>query len=95
MATIKEVVRNIMEDLVKHKAHSRSSNPQAWLQKVLTKRELAHTRFHYFRRGALGLWVDSSSWLYSLTLKKEKLLAKLSAISSTIKDIHFRIGEIK
>jgi hypothetical protein len=95
METIKDVVLHVIEDLETKKLHPEIDQPQAWLKKVLTKRELSHIKFNYFRKGVLGLWVDSSSWLYGLNLKKEDLLGKLRANSGAIKDIHFRIGEVK
>lgn len=69
-------------------------DPQALLKRALSKKELKHIKFSYFKKGILGVNVDSSAWLYSLTLQKEDLLARLNKGSSTIKDIRFRIGEI-
>jgi len=72
-----------------------ADEPQEWLKKVLTKKELGHIKFNYFRKGLLSLNVDSSSWLYSLNLQKESLLEKLKKCSSEIKEIRLRIGEVK
>jgi len=95
METIKDVVLHVIKDLETQKLHPGAGNPEAWLKKVLTKRELAHIKFNYFRKGVLGVWVDSSSWLYSLSLKKEQLLDSLHSLSSTIKDVRFRMGAVK
>lgn len=95
MPVIKDIVQNLMADLATPNRRAGVENPDLWLKKVLTKRELAHIKFNYFKKGVLGLWVDSSSWLYSLNLKKPELIDKLQSISGTIKDMRFRIGETK
>lgn len=94
MDAIKDTVINVMQQLEAKKTGV-CAEPQVLLKKVLTKKELKHTKFHYFRKGILSLHVDSSSWLYNLALKKEGLLLKLNKESCAIKDIRFRIGEIK
>jgi hypothetical protein len=94
MESIKETVASIMQGLGSKKTAQGDIDPQAWLKKVLTKREIRHIKVKYFRKGILGLSVDSSSWLYSYTLKKPSLLNKLRAQSSAIKDIQLRIGDV-
>jgi len=94
MEAIKDTVLNVMQRLKTKKTGICDDDPRALLKKVLTKKELAHIKFNYFRKGILGLYVDSSSWLYSFSLKKEGLLLGLNKKSSAIKDIRFRIGEI-
>ena len=95
METIKDIVRDVIQDLTSEKRQNRADDPQAILKKILTTRELRHIRFNYFKKGVLGLSVDSSSWLYNLNLQKEELLARLQRNSGAIKEIRFRIGEIK
>ncbi len=70
------------------------TQPQQWLKKALTKKELGHIKVKYFSKGVLGLSVDSSPWLYILSLKKEELLGKLKKENPGLKNIIFRIGEI-
>lgn len=95
MKAIKDTVINVMQGLEGKLTGACDDAPQALLNKVLTKKELGHIKFNYFRKGTLNLLVDSSSWLYNLTLKKEDLLLKLNKKSCVIKDIRFRIGEIR
>jgi len=72
---------------------SENDNPEVLLKKALTKKELRHIKFHYFRKGMLGIKVDSSVWLYSMNLKKEKLISKLNSASTLgVKDIRFVLG---
>lgn len=84
-----------MEALAAKKAEGREDSPQGWLKKALNKRQREHIKVNYFKKGVLSLNIDSSSWLYSFTLQKESLFAKLSEFSGDIKEIRFRIGEIK
>jgi hypothetical protein len=93
MEAIKETVRSVMQGLKKKK--SSPDDPARLLKKALTKKEQGHIKFHYFLGGTLHLEVDSSSWLYHFSLKKEDLLARLRQKAGTIKEIKLRIGEVK
>ncbi|MFH1457650.1 MAG: DciA family protein [Candidatus Omnitrophota bacterium] len=95
MENIKDILHDVIGDLVAKKEGRGKDPVQAWLKKILTRRELEHIKFNYFKKGVLGIWVDSSTWLYALNLKKTDLLGKLRNVSSGIKDIRFRIGETK
>ncbi|MCX5714636.1 MAG: DciA family protein [Candidatus Omnitrophica bacterium] len=93
MEEIKDAITSLMRQLQQKQEVSRHDNPTEWLKKILTKKELKHIKIDYFRQGTLGVSVDSSSWLYTLGIKKAELLAKLKKESLNIKDIHLRIGE--
>jgi hypothetical protein len=96
MEAIKDTVQSIMQGLAsKRTRKDTDGDPEALLKKLLTKKELEHIKFNYFKKGMLSVNVDSSAWLYSLTLKKEELLGALKKNSPNIKDIRFRIGETK
>lgn len=82
-----------MQGLDVKKKASCEAGPQQWLKKTLTKKELQHIKVKYFSKGVLGLSVDSSSWLYILSLRKEELLESLKKESSELKNISLRIGE--
>jgi hypothetical protein len=69
-------------------------DPREWLKKILTKQELKHIKFKYFRAGALGLTVDSSTWHYNLNLKKARLVEGLRDYCKEVKDLRFTIGEV-
>ena len=95
METIKETIAGIMQGLASKKEGGFLNNPEAFLRKALTKKECKHIKFKYFKKGIVGVSVDSSSWLFDFNLKKEHLLAQLCAKTDTIKDIRFHLGEIK
>lgn len=93
MEVIKDTIKNIMQDWAEKKAAFKKENPERWLNAVFTKKAKGHIRFNYFKKGVLAVSVDSSSWLYNLTLQKEALLKKLRLKASAAKDIRFRLGE--
>jgi hypothetical protein len=95
MEKIKDTIELVIRDLLTKKSGINDEGPEAWLRKVLTKKELGHIKLQYFRKGIMGLSVDSSSWMYSLGLKKEVLLNKLKKCSQDVKDIRFSIGDLK
>lgn len=95
MESIKDTVKNVMQALDTQKKGFSRDDPEMLLQKTLDKKELKHIKFVYFKKGVLGVNVDSSTWFYHLNLKKEDLLAKLGKKSNSIKDIRFRLGETK
>ena len=94
MEHLKTTLDALIQGLADKKACLPAGGPQQWLKKTLTKKELRHIKVKYFSKGTLGLSVDSSSWLYILSLKKEELLDKLKEESPELKNINFRIGEI-
>lgn len=81
-----------MQAIEAKKMKNAAEDPRALLKKVLTKRELEHIKFSRFRRGVLSINVDSSVWLYKLSLKKEGLLTKLKKKAGDMKDIRFCLG---
>ena len=95
MEQIKETLKIVMRDLAGEKKLFVPDSREECLKKALTKKELGHIRINYFKKGILGLYVDSSSWLYMLSIKKEELLKNLKKLSGNIKDIHFSIGDVK
>jgi hypothetical protein len=94
MEQIKDTVYSVIGSLAEKKPLGADDDPEVWLKKVLTKKELGHIKFNYFKKGVLGVSVDSSSFLYSLTLRKTQILEGLTRCSNKIKDVRFRIGVI-
>ncbi|MFH0762975.1 MAG: DciA family protein [Candidatus Omnitrophota bacterium] len=97
METIRETILNVFKGLSSKKEKGiNQANVWGLLEKTLTKKELKHIKFNYFKGGVLGVGVDSSTWLYSFNLKKEKLLKFLNNNPGIqLKEIRFNIGEIK
>ena len=95
MEQIKGVIEGVIRNLTTKNSLDKKSGPEDWLKKTLTKKELGHIKFHYFRKGVLGVRVDSSAWMYSLSLKKEQLLMKIKECNPEIKEIHWSLGDVK
>jgi hypothetical protein len=88
-ATIAAVMRGLQE------RRGAQAGPWECLKKALTTKEQRHIKFKYFRGGALGISVDSSPWLYSLSLKKAAFLSRLRGAGHAVKDIRFYVGGVK
>jgi len=95
MELIKDTVQSVIFSLERKKGLCDDKNPEELLKKLLTKKELQHIKFNYFRKGILGISVDSPVWLYKLSLHKEDLRDSLRKNISTLEDIRFRIGAVK
>ena len=91
---MKNTIDEVMRSLTLKKTGFSGADPQECLKKALTKKELGHIKVKYFSKGVLGLSVDSSAWLYILSLKKEELMDKLKKQNLGLKNINFSIGEI-
>ena len=94
MESLKNTLVQVLEELAAKNLHPLDAGPEEWLKKALTKKELGHIRVKYFSKGILGLSVDSSAWLYILSLKKEELLKELKKDNPELRNINFRIGEV-
>jgi hypothetical protein len=93
---LKETIAGVMQRLEKKQGRGQEENPQQFLGKIFTKRELGHVALNYFHKGILAVRVDSSAWLYALSLKKEEKMRKLRAKTKVvIKDMRFSLGESK
>lgn len=92
MESIKDTIQNVMLGLKSKRASPGEMGPEEILKKALTKKELRHIKFNYFKKGVLGVRVDSSTWLYQFSMKKEDLLGRLKGHLSGIKDIRLRLG---
>ncbi|MFA5156495.1 MAG: DciA family protein [Candidatus Omnitrophota bacterium] len=94
MEQIRNTVNAVIRLLETGRLASGEVKIEELLKKLLTKKELKHIKLHYFKKGILGIKVDSSSWLYQLSLEKEGLLKELQQGLAEIKDIRFSLGEI-
>jgi hypothetical protein len=94
MELLKNTLDEVMRGLRAQKTAGLDAVPEQWLKKALTKKELGHIKVKYFSKGILGLSVDSSAWLYMLSLKKGELLETLHKEHPGLKDLNLSIGEI-
>lgn len=94
MDSIKDIITCVLRDYQTKKHCFNNYDPEILLKKLLTKREIQHIKFNYFRSGIFGIKVDSSAWIYQLNFKKSDLLSALKKNLPEIKDIRFSLGDI-
>ena len=95
MDDIKNTIAAVLKDLEMRKDLTAVNDPAQHFGKVFSKRELLHLEPAYFRKGILAITVDSATWLYHVSLRKQELLRKFKELSTEVKDVRFVIGEIK
>lgn len=90
------LLKNIISDLSSGGKLSNEDISEAW-KSVVGKRAFEHARPVSIRNSVVVVNVDASSWLYELTTKKREILKNLSKRlkDKKVKDIRFRIGEIR
>lgn len=96
MEAIKETILKLIGSWQKQINLEGGESPDEILKKAVSQDEWPHVQFNSFKNGIFGIIVDSSSWLYTLNLKKQSLVEKLCQLSNwPIKDLRFKIGEIE
>jgi hypothetical protein len=91
MEPIKNTISLVLGELQKKSEASLKDNPENLLKKFLSKKEQNHVKILYFKKGVLVLGVDSSTWMYYMNLKKEKLFASMVEESPSLKNIRFKL----
>jgi len=96
MEKIGAIVKQLINDLESKKSALKKYEViEELLNKFLTKQEFKHIRINTFKKGVLYITIDSSSWMYSINLKKGQLLDEIKKCLSDIKDVRFSLGELK
>jgi predicted nucleic acid-binding Zn ribbon protein len=91
-----KLVKKIIKDLKGEGAFTEEDLKGAW-DDAVGGGASRHTKIASFKKGVLKVEVDGSAWLYELTTKKREIIRALtkSLFTKKIKDVRFRIGEIK
>lgn len=92
MDAIKNTVQALMSQWCIRRKPCKDSYGQ-YVKKILTNREIKHITLNNFKSGTLILYIDSSSWLYHLKLKKDQLLKRIQTDCPEVKDIRLFLGE--
>lgn len=92
---IKGIISKVIGKLEKKGPDRREKLLRAW-QKIAGGAAAAHSRPTGIKRKILTIETDSSTWLYSLSLKKNSILKDLRTElkKEEISDIRFRMGDI-
>ena len=90
------VLKNIISSLGGKGKFTEEDLVAAW-EVAVGERAASHSRPMALIGSRVVINVDDSGWLYELTIQKKELLKKLSEELKTkrVKDMTFRIGEIK
>ena len=94
MESIKDTIALVMKQLGKGENRLLVNSPEDVIKKHLTKKEIKHIKVKYFRKGVLGVAVDSSVWMYHLNLQRHQLVEKLHKDCADIKDIRLFVGDM-
>lgn len=94
--SIEDIVKNVIKDLSGKGRVSEEEINAAW-EAAAGKRAAKHTKPVSIKKSVLTVNIDSSGWLYELTVKRRDLLEKLDGKikGKKLKNLRFRIGEIK
>ncbi|MFH0940767.1 MAG: DciA family protein [Candidatus Omnitrophota bacterium] len=93
MDQIKDVLQSVIHDLMKQKKGVDFQKARDVLKKAIGAKAFAHTQIVYLTKDKIRVNVDSSSRLYDLNLRKERIAREISE-ALQIKDIRFRLGDI-
>ena len=95
-ASMGDVVKGVLQEMGPKGRLTEEAMAEAW-EGAAGKAAASHSRPVSFRQATLLVHVDGSGWLYELTLKKKEILKKLEDDfkGKKLKDIRFRIGEVK
>ena len=92
---IGNVVKSIIERLDRQSNPAGDNLEKIW-EETAGAKAFMHSKPASIRKKRLIIYVDGSSWLYELTLRKNELLAKLKKRlgKDKIEQLQFRIGEL-
>jgi predicted nucleic acid-binding Zn ribbon protein len=93
MEQIKTIIQDVIENISADKKDQHAAIFKTW-QETVGKRASRHTKIVMLEKGRLIVNVDSSVWLFQLSLKRPALLKRLKGVISDIEKISFRIGRI-
>ncbi len=84
---LKDILKDVWKDLAKKQKDQDAEKVQAAWDRMVGPKASAHTRIVYLTKEKIRVNVDSSAWLYTLNLEKERLETELKKVLG--------IGELK
>lgn len=92
---IKDITKGLIKEISKERRSREDETRRVW-QEAVGEKFSRHTQVVSFRGKKLLVNVDSSSWLYELTMRKQKIKAKLKdRLKDDFKELRLRIGAIE
>ena len=94
---IKDVVKNVIAALSNESPNVNESQIEKIWESAAGKKLAAHSKPVSFKTSRLVVNVDSSGWLYELTMERARILKRLKKklTKKPVKEIQFRIGEVR
>ncbi len=93
---LKDIVKKIISGLEEREAEE-TDIVKIW-ERAVGKKASKHTKPVFLKSKRLIVTVSTSSWLYKLTLEKNKLIESINNDlkgKKKIKELQFRIGQVK
>lgn len=91
---IEAIINQVIKKLDEKTHGSREEIVKAW-ERVIEPAAVSHTKPAAIKKNILTVEVDSSTWLYMLTVKKNNIMKDMKKMLGDVKleDIRFRMGE--
>lgn len=94
MEKIKDIIPQVLSDLSQRNPVRPTQIQHIW-QESIDEKTRKHVSIGGFEQGKLLVLVDSPTWLFQLSLQKNKILSKMRQQSPDIQSIQFKIGTVK
>ena len=95
--SIEEILKDVVKKMIGPKGRPSEEDVALFWAEAAGEAAARHSKPVAFKKSVLTVNVDGSSWLYELTTKKKEIIKKLEGkfTGKKVKDIRFRIGELK
>ncbi len=93
MDEIKNVLHGVLKDMMKQKKDVDFQKALDVWKRAVGAKAFAHTKIVYLTKDKIRVNVNSSSQLYDLNLRKERILRDIKK-DLDVADIKFKLGEV-
>lgn len=93
MDSIRDIIPQVIENLALKKPNTKRNIQEVW--KIAAGEQAEHCTVKDFQKGMLKVHVDSSARMFALSTRKSDLIKILQHEIPEIKDIIFKIGNVK
>ena len=93
MDNIKDIVHQVVGKMASRMPETQEKLERVWIS-ALQKDEIKHVKIVGIKDGKLMVHVDAPSWLYQMSIRKQKILYQLKEDCPEVKTISFKIGKV-
>lgn len=95
VSPIRDITKEVIKNLSGEKRLRQEKIKDAW-RKAAGERFGGHSQVASFREKRLVVNVDSSAWLYELSMRKKELAGRLKErLGADFEELQFRIGAVE